>query len=561
MRVTLREEDRVAVQKACFEYTSAMNNLSFLLERRSAEYLDTEDFKSRFIECASRLYAQDCTGVEVAGRVTNEKVVWKFADTNREIDLPDGTQLAEEYANFKPQGGRLFIAFQDMLAEFYPGENRGEKMADRVLSRTVTFQVTDKCNLACTYCYQVNKGTRKMKLEDAKLYVDKLLSGEDGFKAYVDPELSPGIIIEFIGGEPLLEIDLIDEIVDYFKERVIELNHPWADKYCFSICSNGVLYDDTKVQRFLQKNKNCIGFSVTLDGDRELHDACRVFPEGGGSFDFAYHATTDWMSRGNYMGSKITISPENLKYLDDALMFFTNMGYDDINANCIYEAEWTEEEAGVLYKELLKYADYLLSGDNRSLAFSMFTEVLGKPKSESELENWCGGTGVMLAMDPVGDLYPCIRYMDSSLGGEREPMCIGNVHTGLATCEKHKNCVECLQNITRKSQSTDDCFYCPIAEGCSWCSAYNYQVFGTADKRVTRLCPMHKGRVLANVYYWNKYYEKYGIDKCFDLWVPKQWAVPIIGEEEYEKLVKLVRERGGFINDGEERIYHYGEED
>ena len=164
-------------------------------------------------------------------------------------------------------------------------------------------------------------------------------------------------------------------------------------------------------------------------------------------------------------------------------------------------------------------------------------------------------------MDPVGDLYPCIRYMESSLGGEREPLRIGNVHTGLATCEEHKNCVECLQAITRKSQSTDDCFYCPIAEGCSWCSAYNYQVFGTADKRVTRICPTHKGRVLANVYYWNKYYEKYGIDKCYDLWVPKQWAVPIIGEEEYGELISLVEARGGFINVGEERIYNYGEED
>ena len=83
-------------------------------------------------------------------------------------------------------------------------------------------------------------------------------------------------------------------------------------------------------------------------------------------------------------------------------------------------------------------------------------------------------------------------------------MCIGNVRTGLARCEKHKRCVECLNKIDRRTQSTDECFYCPIAEGCSWCSAYNYQVYGTADKRVTKICPMHKGRILANMYLKSK---------------------------------------------------------
>lgn len=86
-------------------------------------------------------------------------------------------------------------------------------------------------------------------------------------------------------------------------------------------------------------------------------------------------------------------------------------------------------------------------------------------------------------------------------------MRIGNVHTGLATCQKDKDCVACLNAIDRRTQSTDECFYCPIAEGCSWCSAWNYQKYGTADHRDTNICKTHRGRVLANVYYWNHYYK------------------------------------------------------
>lgn len=392
-------------------------------------------------------------------------------------------------------------------------------------------------------------------MDDAKLFIDKLLTGEDGFKEYINPDISPAIVVEFIGGEPFLEIDLIDKIVDYFRLRVIQLRHPWMEKFCVSICSNGVLYTDPRVQKFLQKNKDNISFSVTLDGNKELHDKCRVFPDGGGSYDIAEAATQDWMSRGYYMGSKITISQENLPYIYDALMHIVGLGYDEIHANCVYEAFWTEKDAGKLYELMKKFSDFMLSDKKyRDLDCSLYTRNLGTPKKADDLQNWCGGTGSMLSMDPDGWLYPCIRYMESSLGADQKPMRIGNVHTGLATCKEHQNCVECLNVIDRRSQSTDDCFYCPIAEGCSWCSAFNYQTYGTADKRVTRICPMHKGRVLANVYHWNNYYKKYGIADHFDLWVPRQWAEPIIGKEEYKKLVNLVKSMGGYVNESEEQI-------
>ena len=68
---------------------------------------------------------------------------------------------------------------------------------------------------------------------------------------------------------------------------------------------------------------------------------------------------------------------------------------------------------------------------------------------------------------------------------------------------------------------------------------YNYQINGTPDSRVTYICEMHKARALANAYYWSKYYESKGMDKKFELYVPKDWALKIIPEEEFNYLLSL----------------------
>ena len=439
---------------------------------------------------------------------------------------------------------RRIEQWQDMIARLYPeywmDSDKTYDSQKKILSRTVTFQVTDKCSLNCTYCYQINKGVRRMSFETAKKYVDLLLSGEKGFDEYVNPQNSPSIIIEFIGGEPFLEVELMDKIVDYFRERSIELMHPWATNYCISICSNGVHYFDEKVQRFLNKNKDHISFSITIDGNKELHDSCRVFPDGSPSYDIAVAGANDWMAKGNYMGSKITIAPGNLVHLYDAIIHMVDLGYLDINANCVYEKGWTQEHSIEFYKQLKKVADYFVDNDLvGDIYCSLFEESFFKQKDENDLMNWCGGTGYMLACDPDGYLYPCIRYMESSLGCSRNPMRIGNVNDGIASNQCEKDCLHCLNCVDRRTQSTDECFYCPIGEGCSWCSAYNYQEFGTPNKRATYICEMHKARSLANVYYWNRYYQKNNIDKKFKMNCPKEWALQIISEDEYNMLLDL----------------------
>lgn len=145
----------------------------------------------------------------------------------------------------------------------------------------------------------------------------------------------------------------------------------------------------------------------------------------------------------------------------------------------------------------------------------------------------------MIACDWDGRIYPCIRYMEMSLGGCQEPMVLGDVDHGILKEPRHRECFECLRAIDRRTQSTDECFYCPIAEGCSWCSAYNYQVFGTADKRATYICEMHKARALANAWFWPRYYASKGQDKPYTLYVPDEWALAIISEDELNEIKEM----------------------
>lgn len=404
-----------------------------------------------------------------------------------------------------------------------------------------TIQVTDACNLACSYCYQINKGHHTISLEYGKKFIDMLLEFNNGFEKYYTRGKLDGIILEFIGGEPLLEINLIDKLTDYFINRMIELEHPCLNRYRISICSNGVLYFQPEVQAYIKKNLNHLSFSISIDGNKELHNACRKFPNGKGSYDIAIAGVKHYMEElHGFMGSKMTLAPENIQYTSDAVISLIENNYKEINLNCVYEADWNIEQAKILYNELKTIADYVLNNNlYDDLSISMFREGIGSPMPENHLSNFCGGTGAMISIDYKGDVYPCIRYMESSLGNDIRPLKIGNIDTGLMVTEEQINDMKCLQCITRRSQSTDECFYCPIGNGCSWCSAYNYQCFGTADKRTTTTCIMHQARTLGNIYYWNQVYRKQGNNKRMKIYIPEDWALKIIDQNEWNKLKEL----------------------
>lgn len=232
-----------------------------------------------------------------------------------------------------------------------------------------------------------------MTFDTAKKFVDLILSGEKGFKDYISPENSPGIVLDFIGGEPTLQIGLIDKIIDYFREQTLLRGNPWAERYMVDICSNGTTYQSPEVQRVLKKHERHLSFSISLDGDKALHDSCRVFPDGTGSYDLAEYGVKDWMAKGHFMGSKITLSPANVMHAFTATKHMFDLGFDEINMNCVFEEGWTESDGTILYKQLKKITDYILENDLEDRYFAMFEENFFHPKPYDDDDNWCWGAG------------------------------------------------------------------------------------------------------------------------------------------------------------------------
>lgn len=130
----------------------------------------------------------------------------------------------------------------------------------------------------------------------------------------------------------------------------------------------------------------------------------------------------------------------------------------------------------------------------------------------------------MLAFDYAGRAFPCIRYMGSSLNGKQIPYSIGTVN-GLFLTPEEQDRRDILLSLTRQSQSTNECINCPVASGCGWCSGYNYECFGTPNKRATFICWTHKARSLATAYYYNKGHHLMNEDERFTIYLPKEDAL------------------------------------
>lgn len=420
--------------------------------------------------------------------------------------------------------------------------NIERKNPEEMPVKTVTFQVTDTCNLCCSYCYQINKHTNRMSFETAKKFIDLMFEDYEREGSYLYKDNCQALVVEFIGGEPLLEIDLIEQICDYFMWKAISLKHIWAETAMFSMISNGLLYFDDKVQHFLKKYNKKLSFGISVDGCKELHDMCRVDANGKGSYDIASAGCLHYKE--NYdknMLTKMTIAPANVEWTYKALInLIENLHYEVIHCNCVYEKGWTAEHAKELYKQLKMISDYILEND---LEEKIFISILWDNPGAldvNEDRNYCGSTGSMLAVDPFGKIFPCIRFMDTSLGNRVEPFCLGDVENGIGILPKHKDKINILDSITLTSQSTDECINCPIQSGCGWCTGYNYQETGTPNKRVTYHCIMHKARFLATSYLWNKAYKKHNESDRYPFErIPKEWALEIIDEEEYNMLLEL----------------------
>ncbi len=377
---------------------------------------------------------------------------------------------------------------------------KDKKIWDNGLTKEITFIVTKDCQLACKYCYLVGKNSNeRMSIHTAKEAVDYILSHEDDeFFA------SSYVVFDFIGGEPFLEIDLIDEICDYLNQQMNMRNHHWLNSYKISFTTNGINYNSPKIQKFIKKNIERLHITITIDGTRRKHDMNRIWKGGSGltergSYDNVVRNVPLWLSQFPEAATKVTISSADIPFVAESVLHLFSLGIKNVNINCVFEDVWKEGDDIELEKQLRKLAKKMI--DLRlypSHYCSFFDKSVGHPMDESQDRNWCGA-GRMLSIDASGNFYPCTRFAKYSLR-EKEPRFIGNIREGI-----DKDRLRPFYSLSRFVQSPKKCIECNVASGCAWCQGENYDASesGTIFQRSTAICKMHKARVRANEYFWN----------------------------------------------------------
>lgn len=387
-----------------------------------------------------------------------------------------------------------------------------EKQWEDGIAKSITFIVTKDCQLACKYCYLVGKNTKeRMSWDVAKRAIDYILDHEADMK-------EESVIWDFIGGEPFLEIDLIDKICDYLKVEMFRRNHHWFNSYRFSFSTNGINYSTDKVQQFIKKNHEHLSIGITIDGTKRKHDLNRIWKtldmeqgimpkpeEEHGSYNDVVKNIPLWLEQFPDAGTKVTISSADIPYIKESVLHLYSLGIHEVNINCVFEDVWKDGDDKLFEQQLTELADAIIdSGYYTDYACSFFTEHMGKPMDcKSDNQNWCGA-GRMLAVDAEGNFYPCTRFAQYSLRSKKAWI-IGNVRDGI-----DKNKLRPFYTLDRCTQSTEECINCEVASGCAWCQGENYDAADTPTvyQRSTAICKMHKARVRANNYYWNKLYRK-----------------------------------------------------
>jgi uncharacterized protein len=367
-------------------------------------------------------------------------------------------------------------------------------------TKNITFIVTKDCQLACKYCYLVGKNTKeRMSWEVARQAVDYILEREEEFR-------EESVVWDFIGGEPFLEIGLIDRICDYIKVELFRRNHHWFNSYRFSFSTNGINYHEEKVQNFIKKNREHLSIGITIDGTEMKHDLNRVYKiTDRGSYKDVARNIPLWLEQFPNAGTKVTISSADIPYIKESVLHLYSIGIHEVNINCVFEPVWKQGDEALFEEQLIQLADVIIDGEYyQDYTCSFFTEHIGKPMDcVLDNQNWCGA-GMMLAVDAAGNFYPCTRFAQYSLRS-KEAWIIGNIYDGI-----DKNKLRPFLTLDRCTQSAKECIDCEVASGCAWCQGENYDAADTPTiyQRSTAICKMHKARVHANNYYWNKLFRK-----------------------------------------------------
>ena len=292
--------------------------------------------------------------------------------------------------------------------------------------QTLVMNLTNQCNLSCTYCYEFGEdkvatpeGKAKfMDLETAKISVDLLLKESAGRQA---------VHITFFGGETLMNFPLLKNVVAYANQQATAEGRTID----FSLTTNATLLTPAIID-FLSENQ--IGVTVSMDGPPDLHDKLRVFANGRGSYDIIEprvraliqgHRTRPITARVT-LTNGVTDVVRIFRHLKQDLGFH-EVGFAPVTTSpdrlyAINEKgmDGVLDQFHILADEWLEYA---LRGEMHG--FSNVSDTIAELYQGVNKSHPCGAALGLMGVGPSGDIAPCHRFVDSDTHS------LGNVTTGI----------------------------------------------------------------------------------------------------------------------------------
>ena len=328
-----------------------------------------------------------------------EKSMEEIVDAlSKEYTKEQIEEAYEEIKTLKEEG----LLFTEDTYQDHPS------FVNRKKVKALCLHVSHDCNLKCKYCFasQGDFGGEKemMSVEVGKKAIDYLIANSGNRR---------NLEIDFFGGEPLMNFDVVKELVEY--GRKVEKEH--NKNIRFTMTTNGVLLDDDKIDYINEHMHNVV---LSLDGRKEVNDNMRPTVNDKGSYDVImpkFKKLVEKRDKDKYYYIRGTFTRDNLDFGEDVL-HFADEGFastsvepvvgDESNPYALRKEDM--EKVFAEYEKLAKkYAKRKLEGEN--FTFFHFVVDLNQGPCVIKRITGCGAGNEYLAVTPNGDIYPCHQFV------------------------------------------------------------------------------------------------------------------------------------------------------
>ena len=346
--------------------------------------------------------------------------------------------------------------------------------------KALCLHVAHTCNLNCSYCFASQgkyHGDRAiMSLDIAKRSLDFLIENS-GTRRNLE--------VDFFGGEPLMNFDMLKELVAYAREREKET----GKNFRFTLTTNGLLIDDDVIDFANREMSNVV---LSLDGRKEVHDRYRVDYSGKGSWERIvpkFQKLVEARGGKNYYmrGTFTHANPDFLKDIEEMLALgFNELSMEPVVCAPDDPSALTEEDLPIVLEQYEKLAELMLARHREGKPFTFYhymIDLKGGPCIYKRISG-CGSGTEYMAVTPWGDLYPCHQFV-----GE-EKFKLGNIWDGVDNIETQNEFEAC--NV----YSRPECADCWAKLYCSGgCAANAYHATGTVAGVYKYGCELFRKRM------------------------------------------------------------------